>query len=265
MVVATRNYGRMLRQLVPPGRIWPRGLGSVLQRLLDGLGDELARVDCRVQDYLVETDPLRTNELLPEWERMLGLPDPCAPPPESVAARRRAVVARLQELGGQTPAFFIGVAQTLGFSVTVEEHYPFRVDVNAVGYPVYGDDWAHAFTIHSPLETIEDFAVGLNAVGDPLRSWGNEALECGIERNVPAHAVVRFAYDLVPNAPAVQLGLTILDENNQPTTVLLDGQDQLVVLDENAQPVAVPTTAGQLVVLDEQNNPQAVDLGEEAS
>ena len=83
-------YARMLRGLLPPGRLWRLIGGSVLNRLLLGCADELARLDQRVADLLNEADATTATELLPEFERELRL-DPAA----TLDERRARVVARL--------------------------------------------------------------------------------------------------------------------------------------------------------------------------
>jgi uncharacterized protein YmfQ (DUF2313 family) len=72
-------YLSQLIGLLPPGDALAREPGSVLARLLSVPAAELARVDGRVEALLTESDPARTTEMLPDWERALGLPDVCYP------------------------------------------------------------------------------------------------------------------------------------------------------------------------------------------
>lgn len=83
------DYAGMLTALLPPGGLW-RFFGSVLSKVLLGSADEIARVDDRVADMLNEADPSTANELLPEYERELGI---AAAP--TIEERRANVVARL--------------------------------------------------------------------------------------------------------------------------------------------------------------------------
>ena len=41
---------------------------------------------------------------------------------------------------------------------------------------------------------ITPFRVGAGAVGEPLRAWSNEVIECQFNRLKPAHTRVLFAY-----------------------------------------------------------------------
>lgn len=108
-------YARMMFSLLPPGKAWRPERDSLLYKLLAACADELGRIDTRVTDLLNEADPSTCNELLPEYERELGIV--VVPPPtvsagfdggafdsgafdsgsatiETTAERRAAVVAR---------------------------------------------------------------------------------------------------------------------------------------------------------------------------
>ena len=84
------RYCRMLRDLLPPGRLWRLDEGSVLHRFLCAAAEELARVHQRALDLLREADPGQAAELLEEWEALHALVAGDATPD----ARRAAVVAR---------------------------------------------------------------------------------------------------------------------------------------------------------------------------
>lgn len=73
MGLSAAAYARMLRALLPPGRIWRVVADSHLSEVLLAAGDELERVDGRARDLLEESDPRTTDELLAEFETALGL------------------------------------------------------------------------------------------------------------------------------------------------------------------------------------------------
>jgi uncharacterized protein YmfQ (DUF2313 family) len=50
----------------------------VQSQVLYGLAKSYERETARANNLLVDSFPLTTYELLPEWESSLGLPDPCA-------------------------------------------------------------------------------------------------------------------------------------------------------------------------------------------
>lgn len=104
-------YARMLKALLPPGR-WRLDPDSNLSKILLACGDELARISQRARDLVREADPTQTDELLPEWERMLGLSS------EGTKEERRGrIVARLVRRQRFRPADFKqALAQILGLA-----------------------------------------------------------------------------------------------------------------------------------------------------
>jgi uncharacterized protein YmfQ (DUF2313 family) len=185
-------YARHLKQLLPPGVAWNLEPDSNLSKLLTGIADECARIDGRGAALIDETDPRTTFELLTDWERVLGLPNPCVTTEQTVAQRRAAVLAQVQSLGGATPAYSIVIAAALGYTITVTEFSPFDVD-DDVDTPLYSDDWAFAWQVNGPLNTIGELGVD-DDVDEPLAWWGNAALECVMVRLKPAHTLVMFSY-----------------------------------------------------------------------
>jgi uncharacterized protein YmfQ (DUF2313 family) len=126
---------------------------------------------------------------------VLGLPDACMLPTTTLDERRMAVITRVTMLGGQSRAFFIALAATLGWSITITEFDPFRVGVNRVGDPLYGDHWQFVWQVNVLNLDIEYFRVGVNRVGDPLRRWGSFLLPCIFERLKPAHTFILWEYE----------------------------------------------------------------------
>lgn len=188
------DYLSAMQALMPRGRVWPREPDAVMTQVLSGLSQSFARHTERSNYLLVDAFPATAVELLPEWEATLGLPDPCAGPSPTVAARQAQVVARLTNSGGQSPAYFVRYAGLLGYTITITEFAPARVGQSRVGQPLNGNDWAFAWRINAPLNTISQSRVGIARAGEPLASWGNAVLECEIRELVPAHTIPIFAY-----------------------------------------------------------------------
>ena len=98
------DYRDAFLQLLPEGQAWPkRAIESVLWRTVDGLCNYWGHVDGRAADLLeIETDPRKTHELLIDWERNWGLPDPCEVDPSTdEGIRRLKLVAKMTLLGQQ--------------------------------------------------------------------------------------------------------------------------------------------------------------------
>jgi uncharacterized protein YmfQ (DUF2313 family) len=188
------EYQRALAALLPTGPAWSCEPGSIRGSLLMALARELHRVDTRAAQLWSEVDPAATAELLPDWERVVGLPDPCVTVAQTVAERRQALEARLTSSGGQSRAFFIQLAARLGYVVTITE-FPSAAAATAAGVPFVGDEWAFIWRMNVPQSVgVRPFLAGAGAAGEPLRAWGNQALECQVLRLKPAHTRVLFAY-----------------------------------------------------------------------
>ncbi len=189
------DYQQALAALLPEGAAWPREAGSVLMRLLGALAVELERVDARAALLMAETDPASTTELLADWERVVGLPDPCVTQAQTVAERRAALEGRLTSIGGQSMPFFLQLAQRLGYTVTIDE-FASAAAATAAGISFTGDEWAHTWRVNVPSTVgITPFRAGSGAAGEPLRAWSNEVIECQFNRLKPAHSRLLFAYN----------------------------------------------------------------------
>jgi len=192
------EYREQLKQLLPPGQAFPRDPGTTLHDLLDGMSIELARIDNRGFTLPLEANPTTTSELLGDWERVAGLPDRCSGVlEETLQGRRNALLAKLSSTGGQSPGYFISVAAVLGYQVTITEFRPFRVGRSKVGEALTNGDWQFAWQVNAPETTVVSFRVGLSAAGEPLRSWGNEILECKLNQIKPAHTLLLFSYGML--------------------------------------------------------------------
>lgn len=188
------DYRDGLLRLMPRGRIWRRDPGSVLAALATGLGNALQRLDAAAQTLLVDAFPATTDQLLPEWEKSLGLPDPCAGQTPTIQQRRAQVLARFANTGGQNVAFLTTFAKNLGYDIEITQYTPFRVGQNTAGQALNSADWAYAWTVNSPQLTATFFRTGVSAVGEPLVVWGNDVLQCELIRVAPAHTTLLFAY-----------------------------------------------------------------------
>lgn len=195
MALNETDYLHQLQALLPPGPAWPKDGDATITRLLSALSAELARVDGRAAQLVEEADPRTVDELFSDWERVAGLPDACATVyggDQTLAQRRAALIGRLTTLGGQTPAYYIGLAAALGYAITITEFHEHTVN-DDVEHPFYGAAWAFAWQVNAALSTITELTVE-STVEEPLAAWGNALLECVLNRLKPAHTTVLFSY-----------------------------------------------------------------------
>lgn len=120
------DFAGAMTALLPPGVALTRDPASLLAVLTGALSASMARVHQRAAVLSERESDLRnTIELLPDWESAFGLPDVCAPANASVAQRQTALVGKIAGGGGQSAAYFIGIAASFGLTATVETFQPF--------------------------------------------------------------------------------------------------------------------------------------------
>lgn len=187
------DYTSQQQALLPPGAAWSREPDADLTRLLTAHAEEFARVDQRARDLRAEADPYNTVEMLADWERVAGLPDACAGAMDTIYARQLALVAKLSAVGGQSRAYFIGLAAAMGYEITITEH-KVRQYGDPHGDPYGGWEWNFVWQVNAPATTIHNRLYGRSYYGEPYRTWGYEQLECAIEALKPAHTRVLFSY-----------------------------------------------------------------------
>jgi uncharacterized protein YmfQ (DUF2313 family) len=163
-----------LLRLMPRGAVWPREQTSTQVLFLAALMLSWQRLFNSDNAMLIDSFPATSVQMLSDWESALGLPDPCAPSNQTIAARQSAVVGRLVFSGGQSVAFYTSYAAQLGYSVTIQQYAPSRFG-RPFGRPFGGTDWAFAWTVS-----------GL-AVAAPL--------QCALGRFAPAHTQVNFIFE----------------------------------------------------------------------
>ena len=193
MGIDAAGYLRQLKKLLPAGDIFNREPSSNISKLLQAMADELGRFDGRKEDLLNEWDPRLTLEMLPDWERVLGLPDACTTEEQTVTQRRQAVVTKLTLLGGQSRAFYEALALSLGFEITIVENTPTLSGATYSGDPITNYDWTFAWQVQAPDTQVTYFDTE-TTVDEALASWSNEPLECAIASRAPAHTIVSFGY-----------------------------------------------------------------------
>jgi len=188
------DYLAAMQALMPRGRVWPTESGTVQTQVLSGLVQTYARHNARATNLLIDAFPSSTEELLPEWEATLGLPDPCAGLAPTIQLRRAQVMARFTGTGGQSSQYFVQMAATLGYAITITQFAPFKFGQTTFGTQMYGADWAFAWQVNAPSFSINRFQFGVDGFGEPLATWNNNVLQCELQNAAPAHTTLMFNY-----------------------------------------------------------------------
>jgi uncharacterized protein YmfQ (DUF2313 family) len=110
------SYLAQLKALLPPGRVFNLEPDSVLSRVLEGVADELTRVNARGADLINESDPRTAVETLSDWEATVGLPDARVTAiPSTTAGRQVAITQKYTTREGQNRAFFDQLCAACGY------------------------------------------------------------------------------------------------------------------------------------------------------
>lgn len=188
------DYQGAFQNMLPQGFAWPRDPDSIQSKVIAGLSPVYARSHQRAANLLVDAFPGSSIELLTEWESTLGLPDSSLGLAASLQGRRAQVIARLTAVGGQSIPYFVSLAQSLGFAISIAQSAPFRCGQSTAGQPVGDASWMFVWSVTAALSSITRFVAGASGAGEPLASWGNAVLESQIRKNAPAHSFVQFKY-----------------------------------------------------------------------
>jgi uncharacterized protein YmfQ (DUF2313 family) len=198
MTITAHTSADFLQQLIalaPTGLAWPTDPNSDWVKLLSCIADTLAILDANNVSLLSEMFMDTTTQMISDWERIAGIPDACLTIGETLQIRRANLITKMTNTGGQSKAYFLKLAQTLGFNITIKEFAPFRVGISRVGDMITDDlDWNFVWEVQSQLNTIVYFRAGKSTAGEPLEFWSNARLECFFNRYKPAHTLLLFSY-----------------------------------------------------------------------
>lgn len=187
-------HAELLKLLLPPSSIDPNGPAISIE--LSAEGKALDDAYYSADQLLEEADPNTTALMLSDWERVYGLPDACVAAAgivQSIQERRAALVAKESFVGGQSPAFFIGLAADLGYTITITEYSPHTTEHDSE-HPITDDPWRFVWQVNAPLNTLRD-RTSEDDTEMATAVWGNALMECVISRFKPAHTHVIFAYE----------------------------------------------------------------------
>lgn len=178
MTMTVDDYVNQFHTLLPQGPLWDslRRPNSQFNQLLRGIAEEFVRLENRTKQLTNEVHPLTTAELLEEWENMAGLPNSCVDAStQTLTQRRNALLTKLTLIGDNRIQYLIDVATQLGYTITITEQPPYAWQVNA------------------PATTIVESTCESRCT-DPLRVWGDQELECALDKINPAHLQLNYSY-----------------------------------------------------------------------
>lgn len=184
------DWRELLYLLLPDG--YARN-GQRLNAELQAEGNMLASVERSAQDVLNGVTPFTAVALLSDWERVLGL---SVSNGMTIQARRQQIMTKLNETGGLSRSYFIRLAKSLGYNVTIDEPEPFRCGRNRCGDRLWIPEivWVWIVNIQDGQVPVYRFRCGSSATGERLMSFGQNMLESIFRDLKPAHTQVVFNY-----------------------------------------------------------------------
>lgn len=137
--------------------------------------------------------PFEAFGMLTDYERLLQIvPVPGASSQQRIAA----IIAKLNETGGLSIPYFTQLATSLGYSISIIEPQPFRVDAGRVDDTLYDEDIVYQWRVDvsGAPEVVYYFRVGQSAIDERLMSFSDPILEAVFRDLKPAHTFVYFSY-----------------------------------------------------------------------
>lgn len=153
-------------------------------------GTVLDRSAADAEALLAELFPTGAYETLVSWERVYGL----APGQEDpLQLRRNRVVQKMREQGRLDPAYFVGLAAALGFTIVIEELHPLMAGWGHAGDELGDDDSDWCWRVwYSEADNGYYFRAGESEAGEHL-SYGYFAVLQDLFNDLkPADTFVEF-------------------------------------------------------------------------
>ena len=185
-------HADLLFALMPP-RSYDAG-GPHVAASLTMEGRELDRVQADAAQAVGGLRPFTWQQWIEDYERVYGLPGPCAKAGQLRQERFALLAVALQERGGISLAWLKRYAALAGYEVDISEYRPFRAGHSRAGDALTNGDWIHAFLVVAGAGARRAFRAGQSVAGEALRTWGDSLLECIINWRKPAHTVALVAY-----------------------------------------------------------------------
>jgi len=170
------DYAAAMRMLLPRGKVWPTDSSSTQSKVIDGLAITAQRSDSAAVDLVTGAFPSTADQLIPEWNKTLGLPDSGLGTITSTSVNRQQILTKLTATGGQSIAYFQSLASALGFTISITEFVRHTVST-PVSQPINGIYWPFGWKVTVLSSTTPSNLQSLKAI---------------FNRYKPAHTVLYF-------------------------------------------------------------------------
>ncbi|UMR99558.1 putative phage tail protein [Escherichia coli] len=174
------DYAQAMMNLLPSGIAWNKNPDSVQYRLILALAEALKRSDEDACALIAGAFPETADAMIDEWYISLGLDDDCG----SLNAGSndeaiKYILAKLLYSGGQSVPYFVQLAASLGYEITIREY---RV-------PLCGFSWCG-----QPLGKGTNFHWTVIVSYPEGEAADRQYLECIFNKYAPAHTSLTFIW-----------------------------------------------------------------------
>lgn len=188
------TYLELLKLLLPQG-VYTEDAASLTIKDLSVAASALEAAQANADDIIEdEIWADAADEFLPEWERLYGItPDAAI----AYSARIDNLMAAVRATGGMTRGYYIGLAATLGYTITIDEFMPFMAGWSEVGVDaLYTEDSVYVWQVSVSNSSTPQYRLraGVSRAGDRLLYFSDDFFEALFNRLKPAHTAVVFAY-----------------------------------------------------------------------
>ena len=187
--MTAEDYYQQLKALMPKGVAWVDE-----DPVLRAVAAECAVLHWRTDRLFIESIPTRTEQMLDEWERDWGLPDPCFTD-TGITARCAALVAKVRNNSVPSRLFVLAALKDLGYPNAELEHPQCLRAGFLAGDMVYSEDWHYVVIVKTNSQQVQ---IKPMRAGDPagsrLYTWGDDVLNCYLKKLFQAHLKVLVAY-----------------------------------------------------------------------
>lgn len=112
----TAQYRGLFQTLLPRGKAWVLRPEGLAYKFVTGLAVEAVRLHDWLVDLVAEMDPTTSTDLLPAWERTVGLPEDGEEIAATDAQRRLDIAAKIVARQIRTEADWVALAEAAGFA-----------------------------------------------------------------------------------------------------------------------------------------------------
>lgn len=184
---ATREFASTM----PDGRAWQaKNLpGTNIYATVSACAAEFRQIQIQIETLAREFDIRLTDQLLPDWETSVGLPEECLGTMASLADRRKAVIIRLRKIPFVTKADYEQLAFELtGLNVTVTPGA--EIELFPLDFPIHfasGNSYFKLYVTFNDSIGGFPYLFPFNFV-----STGDNIIRCVFEQIAPANVLIIF-------------------------------------------------------------------------